>query len=124
MDITRKSTGTLMDELTVTRLKKKFIGNKPEINKRELAITHAIAQRITPEQDAELNALFQKLTYVNNRCWVAQENIMNLDVAAPHIGRYAKNAQKLNAKRNMLIREIDRLLGEEEFTQLEKSYGN
>ena len=136
-----KSIGTLIDEDITTDLKIKYVGEKPEFLQRKRLLTHAINERL---KQTDINIfmvgsliaerLYPKIELLRNtleKCWLEQEKVMNLsnDYCDIELDCYkdialaAINAQKLNAKRNLLIRQIDDLLGESKFTQLEKSYG-
>lgn len=75
MDISRKSTATLIDELITTSMK----------------------------------------------CWHAQDELMSGKTDEEVVG-HAKMAQRMNARRNLLIRAIDERLGELDLSPLEKSY--
>lgn len=123
MDITKKSTGTLIDEYFTTELKIEFIGRKDEFKHRLELLENSLVLRLEKHKTRkDIAPLTTRLANTLRRCWVAQDNIMEADNHDPYIGQYAKEAQRLNAERNRLIREIDELLGEDEFTQLEKSY--
>lgn len=76
MDITKKSTAVLIDELITTVIK----------------------------------------------CFMAQEKVMGGETDE-YVATAAKDAQKLNARRNMLIRAIDERLEEAEFSLTGKTYG-
>lgn len=137
MNIELKSTGTLIDEYLTTELKVKYIGGDEVINRLGL-LYKIIEYRLKCNGiPSNLKELVNKLSNVLSDCWDAQEIVMKYnDIDYEQICRnedyFAKivllamsavNAQRLNAKRNKLIREIDELLGESDFTQLEKSYG-
>jgi hypothetical protein len=66
--------------------------------------------------------LLDLLVTNNIRCFNAQDKINDSSLSSEEQLLAAKEAQKLNNRRNQLIRKIDELLGFGEFTQLEKSY--
>jgi hypothetical protein len=55
---------------------------------------------------------------------MAQEKVMNEAIDEQVRWEAAVSAQKLNARRNQLIRAIDASLGQGEITPTEKTYGN
>lgn len=136
MNIELKSTGFLIDEMITTELKMEHFGKTDTLLERGNALLLAIVQRIESqcidyETTKALYELIEQLSDNNKKCWDAQDDIMKyakwLEEAydPDHLASCAwaaVDAQKLNAKRNKLIRDIDTLLGEEQFTQLEKSY--
>lgn len=65
--------------------------------------------------------LIDELITTDIRCWFAQEKLMNTDNDAD-AGKAAKDAQRLNARRNALMRAIDEMLGQGGVTLMEKSY--
>lgn len=67
--------------------------------------------------------LIDELITTDIKCWFAQEEVMNQVEDDGKIIQAAKNAQRLNARRNALIRAIDELLGEADISPTEKSYG-
>lgn len=135
MNIELKSTGFLIDENITTDLKLIFFGETVEIRKRKDALDEVISKRIF-ESSVDTKKLFRlinKLRVVLEDCWDAQDEIMNINRMCKadlkwyaqdyeNIAKAAIKAQELNAERNKLIRQIDALLGESEFSQLEKSY--
>ena len=132
MSIEYKSTGSLIDEMITTLLKTtKTTKNKEENERRWNLLSDAISKRFekspVPIYDERVVDLWQELSETLEACWDAQETVMEftkpLDCdAAMWVGNAAIDAQDLNAKRNRLIRELDELLGESDYTQLEKSY--
>lgn len=58
----------------------------------------------------------------NQKLWFAQESIMNASENSKEALKAAKQAQELNAKRNRLLRSLDKVLGYEEISFTEKSY--
>lgn len=135
MSIEIKSTGTLIDEAITTSLKVMYIKDNVENTKRYSLLVQVIVRRlenINPGIRESLDKLWQELSKTLENCWDAQEEVMkynNIEQEEYDPDSYtncalaAIKAQKLNAQRNRLIRQIDALLGEQEFSQLEKSYG-
>lgn len=126
MSIELKSTGFLIDELLTTEIKLKHFGSAA-VQERYDMLDIAIKSRLSRHNDKDkfhtLSVLILKLKQVNQNCWDAQERVMKNDLKYPKpIAIAAKQAQTLNAQRNSLMREIDDLLGESRFSQLEKSY--
>lgn len=135
MNIELKSTGFLIDETITTDLKLIFFGETAEIRKRKDALDKVINKRVF-ESNVDTKKLFRltnKLRVILEDCWDAQDEVMNINRMCKADGKWyaqdyesiakaAIRAQELNAHRNKIIREIDTLLGESEFTQLEKSY--
>lgn len=124
MSIELKSTGFLIDELLITEIKLKHFGSTA-VQERYDMLNQAIAKRLSRHNDKDkahtLSILILNLKRVNQECWDAQETVMK-EYAAVKVATAAKEAQKLNAKRNSLVREIDELLGEGQYSQLGKSY--
>lgn len=129
MSIELKSTASLIDELIVCELKMKHFG-KDMLQERYEMLDAAVTKRLSRHTDIDklhtLAILTLNLKQTNMKCWNAQEVVMKhptLDVnVAWVVAKAAIQAQKLNAIRNSLIREMDELLGENQYTQLEKSY--
>lgn len=68
-----------------------------------------------------ISMLIDELITNNIKCWFAQERLLS-GKDDHEVAEAARDAQKLNARRNQLIRAIDEELGQGEFTQLRKSY--
>jgi hypothetical protein len=64
--------------------------------------------------------LIDELITTSMKCWFAQESVMN-ETDDDKVAEAAKMAQMTNARRNALIRAIDKRLGETN-TQLSKTY--
>jgi hypothetical protein len=64
--------------------------------------------------------LIDELITTSMKCWHAQESVMN-ETEDDKVADAAKMAQITNARRNALIRAIDKRLGETN-TQLSKTY--
>lgn len=127
MSIELKSTASLIDELCITELKMVHFG-KDKLQERYEMLDAAISRRLKRHTDADklhtLSILTLNLKHINGKCWDAQEEVMKGDLTEPLVvAMAAKQAQNLNAVRNNVIREIDDLLGESQYSQLEKSYG-
>lgn len=124
LQIELKTTGFLIDEWITSKFKME--DGVEGATQRHVALLDAIATRVelapTAAQKA-LDELIDKLRLVSRECWDAQEKVCFLDSRHPRIGFHAKRAQNTNAKRAALIRKIDSILGEEEITILEKTYG-
>lgn len=135
-----KSTGTLIDENITTDLKMEYIGEKPEFINRKNKLGKAINKRlleIDPEiytnkstLGVKLYELTSLLATILRECWKAQDIIMDYSNREYYlepdthklIAEAAVLAQRKNAERNKIIRQIDYLLDEEDYSQLEKSY--
>lgn len=131
-----KSTGTLVDELLTLDLKIKAGIQGAEERRHELG--NVIIERtailiIQGHMDIyrEFQKVQQELAEVLEKCWNAQEIVMNHELYDEwgeigwnmHIVAHAaKLAQLTNAQRNRLIRQLDELVNETERTQLAKSY--
>lgn len=132
MSIEYKSTGSLIDEMVTALLKTtKTTKNKGGNEKRWNLLSDAISKRFekspVPIYDERVVDLWQELSETLEACWDAQEEVMIFSDPQDYheverCAMAAIEAQRLNAKRNRLIRELDELLGESDYTQLEKSY--
>ena len=148
MNIELKSTGFLIDEWITSDLKVKHIGTEETLS-RHLLLDNVVRKRLNNKDLIEYNEavknglvnLVVQLRDTLTKCWDAQDRVMigaetirilqekSYQYQADSLDEYrdvamsAIEAQNLNAQRNRLIRQIDKLLGESEFTQLEKSYG-
>lgn len=129
MSIELKSTATLIDELLTAEIKLKHFGSdtvQERYNMLDIAIKSRLSRHNDKDKFHTLSVLILKLKRVNQDCWDAQERVMLREDTIEdtiEIATAAKQAQKLNAQRNNIIREIDDLLGESQYSQLEKSYG-
>ncbi len=121
-----KSTGTLIDEFLTSRIKIEKMGWSEERAKRRSDLAGAVGKRLSGADDEKYSKVFTLVTKLNDvlkECWEAQDEVMGRDQHDELVGYFAKHAQCLNTLRNGYIRHIDDLLGESEYTQLEKSYG-
>ena len=66
--------------------------------------------------------LLDELCTTSQRCWHAQEDIMNLNLSVEKRLDAAIRAQEANDKRNQLIRAIDKRLGEGNLSPDSKTY--
>lgn len=132
MDITVKSTGFLIDELITTRFKIE-LNPTPDIIQRMRLLDAAVRLRLNGREDSIYLQVI-KLQVILRQCWEAQEVIMkNQDIEhSPYmndtyfqlkrLAEAAIKAQKTNAERNKLIREIDDILDESTISVLGKTY--
>lgn len=132
VDITVKSTGFLIDELITTRFKVE-VNPTPETIQRMQVLDRAIKQRLNNREDS-IYLQVVKLQVILRQCWEAQEIIMgynDMEFKMHHhhnhrglkkLGQAALTAQRTNAQRNKLIREIDDILGESDVSPLGKTY--
>ena len=66
--------------------------------------------------------LIDELITTDMRCWFAQEDIMNPELPEHERLQAAIRAQQQNAKRTELIRAIDSMLADTEFSNTTKTY--
>jgi hypothetical protein len=66
--------------------------------------------------------LIDELITTDLRCWFAQEDIMNPSLSESERLQAAIRAQQQNAKRTELIRAIDSILANTEFSNTTKTY--
>lgn len=137
MNLERKSTGVLCDEM-ITAEFKMDAGNKGAKERRH-ELGNIVQARMLPlvyDMDSyrEFQQTLGQLRSVLRECWDAQETIREyslleldsnkLDVVDVYqIARSGLVAQRTNAERSMLIRKLDRIIGESEISILEKTYG-
>jgi hypothetical protein len=126
-----KTTGQLIDEYIIAKIKAEKKIDGAEARKRQLAlairqrtniIVEAFSKDIRSFADPRLQELFVLLAAANRLCWYSQDIVMQSDRPDMEVAEAAKQAQKSNAGRNVLIREIDHLFGEDGNTFLEKNY--
>jgi hypothetical protein len=134
MDITQKSTGYLIDEWITTTFKVEVNPTQENMN-RMRALDTAIQKRLNGRQD-DIYWQVVKLRVVLRQCWEAQEIVRdNEDIREPDrndsvftINKWIETAKAgikamtTNRERNKLIREIDDILGEVDYTPLNKTY--
>lgn len=121
-DVALKSAGQLVDELITNAFKFGFatLGDRPtaEFEVRYQKLRAALRDRC----GHDLAAAIHDLCIVSLGTWQAQEIVMG-DDSDPVVAEAARQAQRLNARRTALIREIDRILGESHITITTKTYG-
>jgi len=69
-----------------------------------------------------IGVLIDELITTSLKCWFAQETVMNSE-NENELAIAAKKAQSMNARRNALIRAIDKRLGEGTISPTGKTYG-
>ena len=128
--IVEKSIGFLLDEFFTASLKYKnsvgdFEKTVARLGQLKQIIFDILSKYTDPEQGKVFADLASQLFNTVSDCWDAQEIVMlyPLEGHEKEIAVAAKEAQRLNAVRNNLIKQIDQLLGYEETTVLGKSYG-
>lgn len=72
-------------------------------------------------ENKSIGFLIDELITTDMKCWFAQETVMGGGTDTK-IAEAAKMAQQLNARRNALIRAIDKRCGESGITLTEKTY--
>lgn len=130
VDITRKSTGFLIDEWITSDFKVE-VKPTPENIKRRSLLKQAIDDRVEGRYDL-IETLITELRLILRSCWNAQEVVMSGKtlINAPYVAenQWMKiaiagiTAQQTNVQRNNVIREIDEILGEYDTTVLTKTY--
>lgn len=131
-DIAYKSTGFLIDEFLTTTIKLRVFPGNLEVATKSTKLANEILLRLDngDTHDREkLADLIVRLEKVLKTCWDAQEDVMDFAKSKYKNNRdfrkcaiAAVTAQRYNAKRNKLIREIDTLLGELDRSVTEKTY--
>lgn len=121
-DIATKSTGGLVDELVTNAFKTAFVldlcRSDAEFQIRYETLCEALEARL----GTDVASAIHDLCLISFATWQAQEIVMTSH-EDPEVAMAARQAQKLNARRTALIREIDRLLGESSITITTKTYG-
>ena len=134
MDIATKSTGQLIDEWITTQFKLEVKPNAETIN-RHGDLEAIIIKRVGDRMEL-IDHHIQKLRIVLRQCWNAQETVMKYHkLKIPDrldswvtmndwitLGQAGITAQKTNAQRNAIIRDIDTILLESSITPLDKTY--
>jgi hypothetical protein len=121
-DISEKSTGQLVDELVTNAFKTEFSARRgtalEEFDARYELLRGALAAKL----GNDVAVLIHDLAVVAMATWQAQEVVMS--EADDHVvAAAARQAQRLNARRTRLIRELDRLLGDAGISITTKTYG-
>lgn len=120
--ISEKSTGQLVDELVTNAFKSGFAHVRSE-PAEEFDVRYELLRRVLDERlGPEVATIVHDLAVVSLATWQAQEVVMReaSDTAVAAAGR---QAQRMNARRTRLIRELDRLLGEAGISITTKTYG-
>lgn len=73
-------------------------------------------------EEKSVGFLIDELITTNLKCWFAQEDIMNIALSEQTRLSAAIKAQQMNARRNMLIRAIDKRLNDPNASPTEKTY--
>ena len=68
-----------------------------------------------------IGTLIDELITTSMKCWYAQEAVTK-ETDVNKVAAAAKQTQQLNARRNKLIRAIDKRLNDEDITLTEKTY--
>ncbi len=68
-----------------------------------------------------IGVIIDELITTSLKCWFAQEVVMS-SKGDTETAIAARIAQRMNARRNALIREIDMRFGEQHYSPTEKSY--
>lgn len=122
IDMTKKSLGTLIDELFTATLKCKH--RIPGADTRRLLLEATLEtafddHNLLGDKMDQLEIAINCLEAVVKKCWDAQEIVMGGD-SDKVIASAARDAQRLNGERNKFISEIDEIVGD--VPPLEKSY--
>lgn len=115
-----KSIGDLIDELITSSFKiQAGIAGSQE---RYDVLAEVINRRAIDIGLPPPRAIIDVLQQTSRLCWEAQDIIMDDQADVVGVAEAARLAQRMNAKRNKLIRQIDEYFGEDDITQLEKTY--
>lgn len=121
-DITSKSAGQLLDEIVTNAFKTTFAAldgrTTVEFDARYELLCRALEQRV----GKDFAQVVHDLCIVSLATWQAQEVVMS-ERDDMVVAEAARQAQRMNARRTALIREIDRVLGESNITITTKTYG-
>lgn len=99
-----KSIGFLIDEYITTMFKDK-VGVKGATS-RAADLCNAIDSRLLAT-NWRSDGVVLELHDISQRCWDAQDRVMNPSLSYAEVAKAARDAQATNAQRNTLIREID-----------------
>lgn len=120
--ISSKSTGQLVDELVTNAFRTWHAGISgaplDELERRYDQLREVLTERLGPE----LAACVHALSAISMATWQAQEVLMH-DADDARALAAARHAQRTNAHRCRIIREIDRLVGDDGITLTSKTYG-
>lgn len=118
-----KSIGFLIDEWITAQFK--VSAGAMDARERRDNLHEAIDARLS-DIDWQSDDDVLKLRGVSNKCWYAQEKIMEADMSDWRsfcgVARAARIAQKTNGQRNVLIKKLDRRFGDKGISPLEKTY--
>lgn len=121
-EISSKSTGQLVDELVTNAFKTAFASVSGR-SAQEFDTRYELLRAALVDHCGDGFAqVVHDLCIVSFATWQAQEVVMH--ESDDHVvATAARHAQRLNARRTSLIREIDRILGESGITITTKTYG-
>lgn len=122
MDIRHKSGGFIIDEY-ITSIFKRRASDNEQTRKRFEELNELVLKKYGKQLllNGSLYNYYNLLYQTSLLCWNAQEIVMRSE-DKEEVYHAAKEAQRTNAERNRWIREIDKVLGEELITPLEKTY--
>jgi hypothetical protein len=66
--------------------------------------------------------LIDELITTNIKCFMAQDRIMDINLPSASRLLAAEIAQQMNARRNLLVKKIDEILGQGELSPTSKTY--
>ena len=116
-----KSTAQLVDETTTAVFRTAWAierGTSPIVASERVA---ALERVLGCKVGADAAHAIVNLAIILMATWTAQEIVMS-DLGDTETAQAARQAQRLNAHRTLLVRRIDYLLGEDGITVLEKTY--
>ena len=116
-----KSTAQLVDETTTAAFRAAWAierGTSPVVASERVA---ALERVLGSKLGVDAAHTIVNLAIILMATWTAQEIVMS-DLGDAETARAARQAQRLNAHRTLLVRRIDYLLGEDGITVLEKTY--
>lgn len=114
-----KTVGLLIDELGTSRLK---LAHGIKGARERVRILEGIINLRLPDENWQSWDVVRDLYRTLEKCWNAQEAIMDSKKSSDFRLEAAITAQKTNAQRAELIREIDSAAGSLRESTLEKSY--
>jgi len=121
-DVSKKSPGQLVDELITNAFKTEFAivegRDQDEFDRRYELLRDALVVYCGDG----FAAIVHDLCITSLATWEAQEVVMH-ETSDAYVAEAARHAQRMNARRTALIREIDRVLGESGITITTKTYG-
>jgi hypothetical protein len=120
--ISEKSTGQLVDELITNAFKTAYAA-RTGASVEEFELRYGLLRSVLLQRlGQDVADIIHDLCVVSLATWQAQEVVMHEpdDRVAASAGR---QAQRMNARRSHIIREIDRLVGEARISITTKTYG-